>query len=286
MRRPTEVSPTHADLVRQRWADLCRWDPALPPDSRPAMADAMVAALGEAFLRPQPLGWGLDPALEPVAGPFAVEAGSVGEALAQLVCLHEAFARVVVDRLPEAEREEARRRLEMIVQRTMLVAGEAVAQHLVEDAHTDPLTGIRNRRAFEVDLEREAARARRHDRPLTLAIVDVDGLKALNDAHGHQAGDDALRAMARALRATARREDGTYRIGGDEFALLLVDALVPDEAVLVDRLHGAGAPPCSVGIAALVDELDHDDDLLARADSRLYELRRRRRPAAPADHPA
>ncbi|HVM02455.1 MAG TPA: GGDEF domain-containing protein [Acidimicrobiales bacterium] len=274
-----------AELVRQRWADLCRWDPALPPDCEPAMAEPVIAALGTAFQRPQPLGWGLDPALEPVAGAFAVEVGAVGEALAQLVCLHEAFAQVVVDALPERERDEGRRRLDMIIQRTMIVAGEAVADHLVEDALTDPLTGIRNRRAFQVDLEREAARARRHRRPLTLAVVDLDGLKAVNDARGHAAGDDALRSMSRALRATARREDGTYRIGGDEFALLLVDAVVADEAVLVDRLRAAGAPPCSVGIAALVDDVE--SDLLAQADARLYELRKRaRRPQASVDRSA
>lgn len=264
-----------ADLVRQRWADLCRWDPALPPECEPVMADAVIGALGVAFERPQPLGWGLDPALEPVAGQFAVRAGSVDQALAQLVCLHEAFAQVVLDRLPEAEREEGRRRLDMIIHRTMIVAGEAVAHHLVQQALTDPLTGIANRRAFEVDLEREMARARRHHRPLTLAVIDVDGLKKLNDAGGHRVGDEALRALASALRATARVEDGTYRIGGDEFALLLVDALVPDEDVIAKRLREAGAPPCSVGIASLAGDVD--GDLVARADARLYQLRRQRR---------
>ena len=264
-----------AELVRQRWSELCRWDPALPPESEPVMADAVIEALTVAFDRPQPLGWGLDPALEPVAGEFAVRVGSVDVALAQLVCLHEAFAQVVVDAMPEAERDEARRRLDMIIHRTMIVAGEAAAHHLVEEALTDPLTGIRNRRAFEVDLERETARARRHHRPLTLAVVDVDGLKRLNDVDGHPAGDEALRAMAEALRSTARVEDGTYRIGGDEFALLLVDAVVPDEEVLEKRLRDGGAPPCSVGVACLVDDLNAD--LLTRADERLYELRRRRR---------
>lgn len=273
----------HADRVRQRWAELCRWDPALPPESEPVMADEMIGALSAAFERPQPLGWGLDPALEPVAGAFAVASGSVDHALAQLVCLHEAFTQVVVDARPEGDRDEGRQRLAMIVHRTMIVAGQAVARHLVEEALTDPLTGIGNRRAFEIDLARETARARRHRRPLTLAVIDVDGLKKLNDAAGHQAGDDALRAMAGALHSTARVEDGTYRIGGDEFALLLVDAVVLDEDFLAGRLHDAGAPPCSAGVACLVQDVDAD--LVARADERLYELRRRRRPQ-PADRPA
>ena len=268
-----------AEQVKQRWGELCRWDPALPPDCEPVLADSMIAALGAAFERPQPLGWGLDPALEPVAGAFAVKVGGVDAALAQLVCLHEAFCQVVVGPMPEKEREEARRRLDMIIHRTMVVAGEAVVHHLVEQALTDPLTGINNRRAFEIDLDRETARARRHRRPLTLAVIDVDGLKEVNDRQGHRAGDETLRAVADALRTTARREDGAYRIGGDEFALLLVDAEVPDEDVLLDRLRDAGAPPCSVGVASLRE--DAEGDLLTTADERLYELRRRRRrPAA------
>lgn len=264
-----------AERVKQRWAELCRWDPALPPDCEPVLADSMVAALGAAFERPQPLGWGLDPALEPVAGAFAVKVGGVDAALAQLVCLHEAFVQMVVGDLAPAERDEARHRLDMIIHRTMVVAGQAAVHHLVEEALTDPLTGIHNRRAFEQDLERETARARRHGRPLTLAVIDVDGLKEINDRRGHRAGDETLRAVAGALDSTARREDGTYRIGGDEFALLLVDAQVAHEDVLVDRLREAGAPPCSVGVARLSDDMDRD--LVARADERLYELRRRRR---------
>ena len=269
-----------AEQVKQRWGELCRWDPALPPDCEPVLADSMIAALGAAFERPQPLGWGLDPALEPVAGAFAVKVGGVDAALAQLVCLHEAFCQVVVGPMPEKEREEARRRLDMIIHRTMVVAGEAVVHHLVEQALTDPLTGINNRRAFEIDLDRETARARRHRRPLTLAVIDVDGLKEVNDRHGHRAGDQTLRAVADALRTTARREDGAYRIGGDEFALLLVDAEVSDEDVLLDRLRDAGAPPCSVGVARLREGAE--GDLLITADERLYELRRRRRRPATA----
>ena len=264
-----------ADRVRRRWADLCRWDPALPPDAEPTMAVPMVDALYAAFDHPQPLGWGLDPAFEPVVDDFAANVGSVDAALAQLVCLHEAFRQIVVDELDERERDEGRRRLDMIIHRTMIVVGEAAVHKLMEEALTDPLTGIRNRRAFEIDLERETARARRHHRPLTLAVIDVDGLKRLNDAEGHGAGDEALRAVAGALRRTARREDGAYRIGGDEFALLLVDSVVPDEDVVVDRLREAGAPPCSVGLASLVDGTE--GDLLERADHRLYELRRARR---------
>lgn len=283
-RRP-HVTGEQAGRLKQRWAELCRWDPALPPDAQPALADSMVQALGAAFERPQPLGWGLDPAMESTAEAFAVNAGSVDAALAQLVCLHEAFMRVVVDEIA-TDRDEARNRLDMIIHRTMVVAGQASVQRLAEEALTDPLTGINNRRAFEIDLEREVSRARRHGRPLSLAVIDVDGLKAINDQGGHGAGDETLRAVADALGATARQEDGAYRIGGDEFALILVDADVADEGIVVDRLRSAGAPSCSVGLASLGDGgSDEGGALLSRADERLYQLRggRRRRLLASPD---
>lgn len=273
------VTAEQAERLKQRWAELCHWDPALPPDVEPALADSMVHALGSAFERPQPLGWGLDPALESTAEAFAVNAGSVDAALAQLVCLHEAFLRVVIDETPGPERDEARSRLDMIIHRTMVVAGQASVRTLAEEALTDPLTGINNRRAFNVDLEREVARAQRHGRPLAVAVIDVDGLKEINDRDGHGAGDQTLRAVADALGGTARQEDGAYRIGGDEFALILVDAHVDDEQFVVDRLRTAGAPSCSVGIASLSPDavVEGGDELLHRADERLYALRNERR---------
>jgi len=280
------VTGEQAGRLKQRWAELCHWDPALPPDAEPALADSMVHAMGAAFERPQPLGWGLDPAMESTAEAFAVNAGSVDAALAQLVCLHEAFLRIVVEEL-KVDRDEARSRLDMIIHRTMVVAGQASVRRLAEEALTDPLTGIHNRRAFEVDLEREVSRARRHNRPLSLAVIDVDGLKAINDKGGHGAGDETLRALADALGSTARQEDGAYRIGGDEFALILVDAEMADETVVIDRLRSAGAPSCSVGLARLGTDgaAEEGDTLLHRADERLYELRSgragRRRLTAP-----
>lgn len=269
------VTRQQSEALKRQWAELCQWDPALPPDAEPVLAESMVQALGAAFERPQPLGWGLDPAMESAAEAFAVNAGSIDVALAQLVCLHETFSRLVITEVDPGERDEARRRLDMIVHRTMVVAGQVSVSRLLQETLTDPLTGIRNRRAFELDLEREVARARRHERPLTLGLLDVDNLKAINDARGHEAGDDALRAMAGALGATARQEDHAYRIGGDEFALILVDAERPEVNLVVDRLRDAGAPPFSVGLANLPD--DPPEVLVRLADERLYELRRRRR---------
>ena len=152
----------------------------------------------------------------------------------------------------------------------------AVVKHgfadLQDQALTDPLTGLGNRRALARDFESESARAVRTGRPLTVVVIDVDGLKALNDSRGHAAGDEALRKVGVALSSVTRRSDRAYRYGGDEFALLLPDSHLPDAAVLHDRLGEVGAPACSIGIAN--SSSDTLDDLVLIADRRLYAERR------------
>ncbi len=89
------------------------------------------------------------------------------------------------------------------------------------DARLDPLTGLGNHRAFQEELGRQVAQATRDGRPLSLAILDLDDLKRLNDGQGHAAGDQLLASVGRLIRATLRGADRAFRIGGDEFALLL-----------------------------------------------------------------
>ena len=294
--RPGDPASAVAEAVRTSaadilalWCELCRWDPELPPDDHPTVAEWVITAISDALERPQPLGWGLDPALEPVAEAIALNAPTLDVAMSQLVCLREAFERQMGTAFErqmgtaferqmgtafDADPPETNRRLNMIVLRMMsAVARFAVAQ-LQADAFSDPLTGLYNRRAFELDLEREKARARRHGRPLALAVVDLDHLKQVNDARGHQAGDTQLRAIAAALRDALRREDAAYRIGGDEFAVLFPDTVLPGRQFLLDRLHEAGAPACSVGVASHPE--DPLDELVTLADSRLYAWRRTR----------
>ena len=88
-------------------------------------------------------------------------------------------------------------------------------------AHTDQLTGLGNVRAFQEDLAREIARARGASETLGLVLLDVDGLKLVNDRSGHQAGDEMLKAVAVAMSGAVRRRETAYRIGGDEFAVIL-----------------------------------------------------------------
>ena len=104
-------------------------------------------------------------------------------------------------------------------------------------ASTDPLTGLHNRRGLEEELAREEARARRYGIPAAVALLDVNRLKTINDDHGHPAGDAVLQAVATALRHTARAADVVARVGGDEFAVLLLGAGNAGAALFLERVR-------------------------------------------------
>src|ERR1700685_3472562 len=101
--------------------------------------------------------------------------------------------------------------------RSALLAGDAERSFQV--ASTDPLTELPNHRAFHEDLAEEMQRTARTGIPISLVMLDLNDLKAVNNAHGHQAGDEQLRALAQAITATQRATARAYRIGGDEFAV-------------------------------------------------------------------
>jgi diguanylate cyclase len=158
-------------------------------------------------------------------------------------------------------------------------------------AHTDPLTGIANRRALIAELVRMLARSAREHVPLHVAFIDLDGFKAINDRHGHDAGDAFLAAVAARLVAAVRSGDFVARYGGDEFVVL---ALAPDPVAvdgLVTRLSAAlpgryelGRTTIDYGGASLGHTAaragEHADEILARADAAMYEEKRRRRAAS------
>jgi diguanylate cyclase (GGDEF)-like protein len=138
-------------------------------------------------------------------------------------------------------------------------------------AHTDELTGLLNRRAWREALPREMARAKREHWPLCVAMLDIDGLKKLNDTRGHHAGDQLLKQNAAAWSSALRPVDLLARYGGDEFAAVLTGCRLDDAQKLVDRLVDATPEDhsFSVGIA----EWDGTQDvhaLMAEADARLY----------------
>jgi diguanylate cyclase (GGDEF)-like protein len=150
-------------------------------------------------------------------------------------------------------------------------------------ARTDALTGIANRRAFLEAAELELERARRHGRPLTVAYVDCDDLKRLNDRRGHAAGDALLVVAARTLRATTRAVDRVARLGGDEFGLLLPETDAAEAEALLSRLRSAllaaaarnaSGVGFSVGGATFVSAPASVEELLARADELMYAAKR------------
>ena len=147
---------------------------------------------------------------------------------------------------------------------------KAIATH-------DGLTGCLNRGAFLDLLDDEFNRARRYRRPLSVLVVDVDGFKEINDSLGHQAGDETLRALAASLVASVRTTDAVGRIGGDEFAVLLLESGAEEAVANGERLTAAarnspGPTPVtiSIGAATRTGGLDEPDALLGRADAALY----------------
>jgi diguanylate cyclase (GGDEF)-like protein len=152
-------------------------------------------------------------------------------------------------------------------------------RRLEELVVTDPLTGLYNRRQLEMRLRELVATARRRKRPASVIILDLDGFKRVNDSHGHLAGDDILVRVAGCIRQVARQTDLAFRIGGDEFCLLLDDTDGPGAVRLAERLLSALAQarpadaPGWVGFSAGVATTqggEEPGELLAAADRRLY----------------
>ncbi len=151
-------------------------------------------------------------------------------------------------------------------------------EQLKEQALEDPLTGLANHRAFHERLRTEVSRARRYGRPLSLALIDIDHFKRLNDLHGHQAGDTVLAALAGMLQSNARASELVARVGGEEFAWLLpeTDGLTAMQAVERARAAIAGEPlwkneriTVSAGVSDLSRARDADE-LFRLADGALY----------------
>jgi diguanylate cyclase (GGDEF)-like protein len=150
-------------------------------------------------------------------------------------------------------------------------------------AEHDPLTRLYNRRAFSERLELEAARAARYGSPMSLVLCDLNGFKALNDTHGHAAGDAALEQIGTILRSGLRRADAAYRIGGDEFALILPETSADDAAGVAGRVStamtaaftgnmaGLGA---SFGVSVCPADGTTPEALFRAADAAMYAAKR------------
>jgi diguanylate cyclase (GGDEF)-like protein len=167
-----------------------------------------------------------------------------------------------------------------------VMTGQIIAQEkaLERAAITDGLTGLFNRREFDRALADELRRGSRYGSVASLAIGDVDHFKKFNDTHGHQAGDEVLRAVARTLRTTVRDVDKVFRFGGEEFVLLLPESDAAGavetaervrtavEAMVIPLPDGTAARvSISIGVATHPVHGASPDELLKSADAALYE---------------
>lgn len=157
-----------------------------------------------------------------------------------------------------------------------------LADSATRRASQDELTGLARRWRFDEELARQASHARRHGVSATLLLIDVDGLKRINDTLGHQAGDALLQHVATAVRGQIREEDFAARIGGDELAVILVESTAQDATAAAERIVAAAAEPVagavcrssvSAGSAPISGSL-LPADILRSADLALYAAKR------------
>src|SRR5438874_2570890 len=161
------------------------------------------------------------------------------------------------------------------------------ARQFSNEARTDHLTGLANRREFERAIEREVALAERHDRQITVMMIDVDNLKKINDRHGHGAGDGALRLVAQELQRVMRASDVCGRIGGDEFAVAMPETDPHQAGEVARRLRDSiqamnlgarstNTVDVSIGLGTWRPGMDWQA-LVQAADVALYEDKRHRK---------
>ena len=152
-------------------------------------------------------------------------------------------------------------------------------KQLLELSTTDPLTSLRNRRAFDERLGEAFEHARRYGRPLSLAIVDVDHFKTINDTHGHDTGDAVLRGVAKMIGSRTRQTDFAARVGGEEFAILLPETALFEALQFGEKLRASiAAEPIvhqrvtvSIGIASFPhSSVPGTAELFRAADQALY----------------
>jgi len=159
---------------------------------------------------------------------------------------------------------------------------EAHQIELIKLASTDGLTGLLNRRHFRTCLDREISRFIRYRLPLSIAMIDVDHFKNVNDQYGHDAGDYVLKELSRVLKESVRTTDTVGRYGGEEFIIAFPNTALLGAEALAERLreriehhlfgynHMSIPVTVSIGVAEALDEIAHTDTLFKLADKALY----------------
>ena len=214
------------------------------------------------------------------------------EIVTELLVLRRVLWRFVSERAPGltgSEVLEAERRLndslDVLVAECVVAYFDRATAELADQARRDPLTELLNHAAFGVAVEEELYRARRYERGLTLVYIDVDAFKSINDELGHPEGDRVLRRVAGLLTESLRGSDLAGRVGGDEFAVCLIESDIETGGRFLARLHdlideeaaGGRLPEgfsVSAGLASYPQDAVAADALFRLADERLYETKR------------
>jgi diguanylate cyclase (GGDEF)-like protein len=178
----------------------------------------------------------------------------------------------------QARRElRASRRRDEVLERVALVGVTAVGERLVREALTDPLTGLATRARMDDEVQHMhhlMGVQRRYGHPFAILLVDIDGLKRINDERGHAAGDAAIAEVGRAIREHLRKTDRAFRWGGDEF-LLVMSTGPEDASLVVERIQQTCATSTSYGVASHTGGADAVGvaEWLSAADADLYRRR-------------
>lgn len=146
---------------------------------------------------------------------------------------------------------------------------------------TDHLTQVKNRLSFDSEIHQEIERSKRYKRHFSLALVDVDSLKNINDTYGHDQGDSTIKRVCNEIVASVRRSDNLYRLGGDEFAIIFVETDIDKAKLIGENIRkqiahtvtaGQYKVTVSIGISSFKydDENEDEEKLFKRADDALY----------------
>jgi two-component system, cell cycle response regulator len=183
---------------------------------------------------------------------------------------------------------EVSRLVLMLSASALSLAVVARSQRLLQAATTDPLTGLHNRGYIDDRLANELSRARRYNKPLTIAVIDADHFKMLNDTHGHPAGDRVLQQIGATLRNSFRQSDTAGRYGGEEFVVILPETDIDTALAKIESLREtiAGTPidigtrseqthvTVSAGLSSFPQDAEDVSELFALADERMFQAKK------------
>ena len=204
--------------------------------------------------------------------------------LAQLKSRQQQLQLQVAEKTAELQRQADYLTAADMERSELLAKLKVQAQEFEQQAYLDALTGLANRRAFDEALTRECARARRSNSALSLALMDIDHFKLVNDTYSHSVGDEILKQVAKVISVHCREDDTVARWGGEEFAILLPNTTALMAREICERVRKAVmqidcstlAPglklTISMGIAEFAGE-DKHEKLLSRSDSALYKAK-------------